>query len=105
RKNVPGLLHPLPYFNTSLFSAEPLGQFGNSRRRFFHGPGINNWDLALLKNTKLTESKSLELRFEAFNAFNHVSFSNPDGSFNGNFGFVTSDIGPRVLQVALKFLF
>ena len=105
RKNVPALAQPLPYFNTSLFSPEPLGQFGNSRRRFFHGPGINNWDLALLKNTKLTESKSLELRFEAFNAFNHVSFSNPDGSFNGNFGFVTSDIGPRVLQVALKFLF
>ena len=34
-----------PYFNTSLFSNEQLGQFGNSRRRFFHGPGLNNFNM------------------------------------------------------------
>src|SRR5205807_1782713 len=44
------------YFDNSGFSPEPIGQLGNARRRSFHGPGINNWDLALLKDTKLTES-------------------------------------------------
>ena len=49
-----------PYFNTSLFSLPPLGSLGNSGRRLFSGPGIDNYDLTLQKNFKLTESKSLE---------------------------------------------
>jgi hypothetical protein len=67
------------YFNTSLFSNEQLGQFGNSSRRFFHGPGLNNWNMALLKTTPITESKELQLRFEAFNLFNHAQFMESDG--------------------------
>jgi hypothetical protein len=35
-----------PYFNTSLFSIGPLGSSGSSPRRFFYGPGMDNWDLA-----------------------------------------------------------
>jgi TonB dependent receptor len=107
-----------PYFNVSLFSPEPLGQIGNARRRFFHGPGLNNWDLALLKETKFTESKSLEFRAEAFNTFNHAQFFNPDGEIEdgypvivngvndgGSFGMVSAVRAPRILQLALKFLF
>ena len=51
-----------------------LGTQGNARRRFFYGPGINNFDVALHKMTRLTETKSLEFRFEAFNTFNHAQF-------------------------------
>lgn len=95
------------YFNTSLFSLENPGQIGNARRRFFHGPGLNNWDLALIKNTKLMEDKDLEFRFEAFNAFNHAQFQNPDGNINNSstFGTVSSANSPRVLQAGLKFRF
>jgi hypothetical protein len=93
------------YFNTSLFSNEQLGQFGNSSRRFFHGPGLNNWNMALLKTTQITESKELQLRFEAFNLFNHAQFMNPTGEINSTFGVVTSARDPRILQVAAKFLF
>jgi hypothetical protein len=93
------------YFNTSLFSNEQLGQFGNSSRRFFHGPGLNNWNMALLKTTPITESKELQLRFEAFNLFNHAQFQNPTGEINSTFGVVTSARDPRILQVAAKFLF
>jgi hypothetical protein len=93
------------YFNTSLFSHEQLGQFGNSSRRFFHGPGLNNWNMALLKTTKITESKELQLRFEAFNLFNHAQFMNPTGEINSTFGVVTSARPPRIMQVAAKFLF
>jgi len=95
-----------PYFNTSLFSNEQLGQFGTSRRRFFHGPGINNFDMALAKSTKITESKELELRFETFNLFNHAQFNNPDAEINSEtFGVVTTARDPRIMQIGAKFLF
>ena len=107
-----------PYFNTSLFSFENLGQLGNSRRRFFHGPGLNNFNMALLKDTKITESKELQLRFEGFNIFNHAQFTNPSGSINsglpdfvggvnqgGTFGIVTAARDPRIMQIGAKFLF
>ncbi len=96
----------ISYFNTALFSKESLGQIGNSSRRFFHGPGLNNWDLALLKDTKFTESKVLELRFEAFNVFNHAQFQGPDGSIDSTtFGIITAANDPRILQIAAKFRF
>jgi hypothetical protein len=103
--------NPIPYFNTNLFSGEAQGTIGSSRRRFFHGPGLNNWDMALLKDTKLTETKTLQLRFEAFNIFNHAQFSAQNSSGFGvvgssGFGIISGTYGqPRVLQVGLKFLF
>ncbi|HYM74761.1 MAG TPA: TonB-dependent receptor [Candidatus Dormibacteraeota bacterium] len=98
--------HGNAYFNPNLFTPELLGQLGNSRRRFFHGPGLNNFDMALLKNFKFTESKGLELRFEAFNVFNHAQFGNPDGEINSSqFGLVTSARDPRIMQVGAKVLF
>jgi hypothetical protein len=94
------------YFNTSLFTTEQLGQLGNSRRRFFHGPGLNNFDMALAKATKITESKELQLRLEAFNLLNHAQFGNPTGEINSSqFGLVTSSRAGRILQLGLKFLF
>ncbi|HTV56779.1 MAG TPA: carboxypeptidase regulatory-like domain-containing protein [Terriglobia bacterium] len=94
------------YFNTSLFSEAPLGQMGDSNGSFFHGPGINNFDMALLKNFKINESKTLEFRVEAFNVWNHAQFGGPDGNINSSaFGLVTSAEPPRILQMALKFEF
>jgi hypothetical protein len=97
------------YFNTSLFSEEPLGGQGTSSRRFFHGPGVNNWNLALLKDVKLRESVSLEFRGEFFNVFNHAQFyGGVNGDFNagpGAFGMVTSAAAPRIGQVAVKLRF
>jgi hypothetical protein len=55
-----------PYFNTALFSENALGTPGDASRRYFHGPGMENFDMALLKNLRLTESKSLQFRLEAF---------------------------------------
>jgi hypothetical protein len=98
--------HGNAYFTTSLFSNEAMGQFGNSRRRFFHGPGLNNFDMALLKTTKTSESTELQLRFEAFNVFNHAQFQNPDGEINSSsFGVVTAARDPRIMQVGVKLLF
>jgi Carboxypeptidase regulatory-like domain/TonB-dependent Receptor Plug Domain/TonB dependent receptor len=94
------------WFNTSNFSFETLGTFGTSPRRFFSGPGLNNWDLAIIKDTNITESKSLQLRFETFNTWNHAQFLGPDGSINsGQFGVISGARDPRRLQLGAKFIF
>lgn len=109
------------YFSTSAFTPDVLGQEGNANRRFFHGPGINNWDFAVLKNTQLTERFNLEFRAELFNIFNHAQFLSPAGllSFscpvvtsNANCTQTTSSAGqvtatqpPRIGQLALKLNF
>jgi len=98
-----------PTFNTTLFSLPDLGKVGTAARRFFYGPGIANFDAALHKNVRLSESRSLELRFEAFNVFNHAQFYGP-AAVNGNitspkFGQVTNSAPPRLVQVAAKFYF
>jgi len=71
----------------------------------------------LLKDTKLTESKSLQIRLEAFNAWNHTQFQGPTGAFNsrsydpntgvqnGGFGFISGANSARVLQVGAKIIF
>jgi len=100
-----------PYeFNTSAFATEALGQLGNVPRRFFCGPGINNFDVTLTKLLRVTESKSLEFRLEAFNVFNHAQFYGPasvDGEVNNDphFGQVVSAASPRLMQLAVKFSF
>jgi hypothetical protein len=93
------------WFDTSPFSPETTGVFGNTRRRFFHGPGINNWDFSLHKDTAITERTNLEFRAEFFNVFNHAQFSHVTGDILGSFGQVTGARAPRIGQVALKFSF
>ena len=93
----------------------PLFTHGNLGRNVLRGPGINNWDLSIMKDIKITETVAMQFRTEFFNAFNHVQFYNPDNnSFSGTFGQVTSDTssstsqayrGPRVIQFALKLYF
>jgi hypothetical protein len=99
----------LPYFNPNYFVQEPLGQIGDAMRRSFVGPGINNFNLALLKSTRIKETKQLDFRAEAFNVFNHAQFENPSGNFNNagqnGFGYVTAARDPRIMQMALKLLF
>ena len=97
------------YFNTTLFALQPLGTPGNAKRRFFSGPGMDNTDLALLKNFSLPQKRSLQLRLESFNTFNHAQFFGA-GAVDGNissatFGQVVSAASPRILQAAAKFMF
>lgn len=97
------------YFNTSLFSPNQPGTPGTSSRRFFYGPGLNNWDFALHKVTAITEGKTIEIRFEAFNALNHAQFfgaNSVDGNINSpTFGRVVRAMAPRIAQAAVKFTF
>ncbi len=96
-------------FNTALFSLPALGQIGTADRRFFYGPGIENIDLSVLKAIKLTESKALQFRAEAFNVLNHAQFYGAaavDGNItSANFGHIISAAPPRLIQLALKLVF
>ena len=51
-----------PAFNTACFSLPALGQLGNAPRRFFYGPGIENFDLALIKRVAFGKTRNLEIR-------------------------------------------
>jgi len=97
------------YFNTDAFAINALGTPGTAKRRFFCGPGADNFDTALAKNLPITESKALLFRIEAFNVFNHTQFFGPsavDGNIGSTtFGQAVSAASPRVLQAAVKFSF
>jgi hypothetical protein len=103
------------FFNIGNFSQSAIGVEGNANRRFFHGPGINNWNMAIKKITPIRESLSLEFRAELFNVFNHAQFINPSGLVPGplgtslapltNFGQVTQARDPRLAQLGLKLNF
>jgi hypothetical protein len=97
------------FFNTNSFSMNALGDPGTAKRRFFYGPGAQNYDMAVAKNLPFTESRSLLFRVEAFNVFNHTQFNGPqavDGDIGSTtFGQVINAAPPRILQGALKFSF
>jgi hypothetical protein len=97
------------YFDIADFSMNALGTPGSAKRRFFYGPGADNYDMAVTKKLPVTESKSLLFRVEAFNVFNHAQFNGPssvDGNIGSStFGNAISAAPPRILQGALKLNF
>jgi hypothetical protein len=50
------------------------GTVGNSRRNQLIGPGLSQWDMSLVKNTKITEGTSLQFRWEVYNVLNRANF-------------------------------
>jgi Carboxypeptidase regulatory-like domain/TonB-dependent Receptor Plug Domain/TonB dependent receptor len=109
------------YFNSSAFCVPPVvgvvngmggaTGYGNLGSNVVLGPGQFNWDIGIIKNTKINwkvENSNLEFRAEFFNAFNHPQWSNPAANVAsaGTFGVISSlSVGPRVMQFALKYSF
>jgi hypothetical protein len=93
-----------PYFNLACFVSPARFTFGNESRtdNTLRLPGVANWDLALFKETHVSERVALELRVESFNLFNRVQFSGPNTSVgsatNGQITAQAND--PRTLQLA-----
>ena len=103
---------PQEWFNVSAFQQlqpDPQGRFevfGNEGRNVVEGPGYFNWDFSAFKNIRVTESKEFQFRGELFNLLNHTNFRLPISDISSpNFGQIQQDVAPRVIQVALKFLF
>jgi len=105
----PLVAHPTDaqWFNQTAFQ-QPVYSFGNTPRGLIRNPNYQNADMSVFKNFPIREELSLQLRLEAFNAFNLITRGNVDGTFTNNptFGQIHS-IGttPRQLQFAVKLYF
>ncbi len=109
------------WFNPNCYALEPVGTFGNTGRNTLRGPGFFNTDIALTKDTKVSEQFRIQFRAEFFNIFNHPNLwlpgnnvftapnaANPLGAFSGSAGVITgSNPGstPRQIQLGLKLIF
>jgi len=112
------------WFNQSAFVDPPAGTYGNYTRNSIFGPGLEDVDLSLFKNTHITERINTQFRVEMFNLFNRLNLANPgptqlDNAYTdtSSFGQIGSTIGagnyspgigpgePFNVQLALKILF
>jgi hypothetical protein len=106
------------FFDSTPFSSETLGTFGNTQRGIVVGPGFNYTNLSFSKNFPIGEDgvRSVQLRMDIANAFNHANFAQPDGNYGDpTFGVVSSvresndpngDPSPgRAIQLVGKFYF
>jgi len=104
------------WFNTAAFAAPGKGDPGNAGKYSVRNPGVNNNDISLSKRFALAkEQRYFQLRWEAYNAFNHTQYSginvapkydlNTGAQTNALFGQVTSTRAPRVMQGSLRFVF
>jgi TonB dependent receptor-like, beta-barrel len=99
------------FANPSVFVA-PGNAFGAVGRNAFVGPGFQNVDLALIKNTKISERINFQIRMDAFDLLNHPNYGQPNGTVGPNLGIISSTRFPtgdsgssRQLQVAAKLKF
>jgi hypothetical protein len=82
------------------FTKPAPGTDGNELFNSFRGPGFQQWDASLLKNTRIAESVNFQLRFEFFNLFNHPNLTNVVTNLSsGNFGKATGQAPPRFFQL------
>jgi len=80
--------------------------FGNSGRNILEGPGYQNWDVSIVKQTRFSDGDAVELRVELFNAFNKVNFYTPVAELGtSSFGKVFGAGRAREIEVALKYSF
>jgi len=104
------------WLNPAAFVAPALGTVGTVRRNSFRGPGINNWDMTLIKRIPLggDATRNIRLRVEAYNVFNHTQFNaiNTAARFDGAGNQINSQFGqaigarqPRVLQLGATLSF
>jgi hypothetical protein len=108
--NVVGGSVQNPYFNLACFVSPDRFTFGNESRtdNTLRLPGVANWDLALFKETHITEGVSLVFRVESFNLFNRVQFGGPGtsvGSLASNGQITTQANEPREFQLAARIKF
>jgi hypothetical protein len=100
--------------NWDAFSLAPYGRAGNVAKNRYFGPGYNNWDMVMSKDTSITEQVKLQFRTEVFNVFNRTQFDQPGNLYQspGTFGFSTQTLSrsdgttsARQLQFGLKLMF
>ena len=71
------------------------------------GLGYVDFDAALAKTFQIHEAVGFQFRADAYNTFNHVNWSNPNGNFTtlATFGNITSANSMRVFELMGKLTF
>lgn len=91
------------WFDTSAFQANAPFTFGNAPRNAVEGPGQVNFDFAVYRLFRITESAGLQFRGEFFNFTNTPPFGNPGGQVGSpQFSVISSAGAPRIIQFGLK---
>jgi len=105
--NAPHLV--TQWFNTACFANPPAGvnRVGNAGRNTILGPPTTRFDATLAKSIRLSESKSLQLRWEVFNIFNHTNFTTFSSTniTSGTYGQINNTRDPRTMQLGAKIIF
>jgi hypothetical protein len=88
---------------TCAFGVPASNAFGTERNGAVRGPGYLNVDMSAFKDFRIIGDQTIGFRFDAFNAFNIVSYGNPDtGITDSNFGNVSRQ-GTRSVERHLQF--
>jgi Carboxypeptidase regulatory-like domain/TonB-dependent Receptor Plug Domain len=99
----------LQWFNTACFANPPAGvnRVGNASRNVILGPSTTRFDATLSKNIRFSESKSVQLRWEVFNIFNHTNFTTFSSTniTSSVYGQINNTRDPRTMQLGAKFIF
>jgi hypothetical protein len=91
------------WFNTSAFQSSGPYAFGNAGTGILLAPGKFNIDSSVIKNFRITERLSTEIRAEFFNTLNHVNLGAPGTALGSpTFGVIRSADDPRVIQLGAK---
>ena len=94
------------WLNPAAFAQPATGTYGNMGQRNIVGPGFIGIDMGLTRKFQVHERQSVEFRAEAFNLPNHVNPFNPVTTLTSTtFGKIQSANDPRILQLALKYVF
>src|SRR5262249_31416403 len=97
----------ITWLNPAAFAQPDNGTFGNMGRSNVVGPGSIRIDMGLTREFRVRENQSVEFRAEAFNLPNHLNALNPATNLStlSTFGLIRSAADPRILQLALKYVF
>ena len=79
---------PALWFDPSQFAPAAIGTVGNLGAGTLRGPHLTDFDIALTKDTKITENVRVQFRAEFFNLFNHTNYALPVG-LSGSGGIFT----------------
>jgi hypothetical protein len=105
------------WVNPQAFANPTTGTLGDLKANTLEGPGYVDVDVAVSRLFQITERQGIEIRWETFNVANHTNFLSPGiagiaaGGTAGTtlnsstFGKVQSDVAPRIMQFAIKYVF
>jgi hypothetical protein len=98
-----------PRYFTANVSQPPAGTFNlqSGVRDSIYGPGLQDWNIGLLKSFAVTEKTAFQFRAEAYDFINHANLSPPNWTPNSSqFGMITSKTTlTRNLQLSLRLSF